>query len=643
MAYDPADERVKANLRGKKKRKYTSSHDDCECELEDYAADEDVVGAFATAEAEADLSPDLRGTTVRRWSGLLAPIGVPTGDGRRFADNALSSRELPIPIAWPRVDEGGHKSAVTVGRVDGINYGDNGEVSGWGIIFDPDPEKLPRLKQDADEAWYLLSQKTLGPSVDLDDMEFHPLGEEYATADGKQEIEVTKGRISRITLVPIPAFSEARPFSLDDLDADEYAEMTAVTAAGVASGMEQLPVADVEWDPIDWAITHRDEGVGALYERDGEAMFPVAALVAGAVQLVPGAVADAVSMLAFRADELAIAAGAQQAMRQELESLTAACGLPSPPWTRSALTAAAGVASTAPPVTLFADPKLPEPTPIRVERTPDGHLHYFGHVATWGVCHIGFPGQCVTAPRSRNGYAYFHTGSVETADKGRIKTGKVTLGGGHADTRLGFQAALGHYDDSGTAVADVRAGEDAHGIWVSGVVRPGVDEQRLSELAAAPLSGDWRHVGGGLELVAALAVNTPGFPVVNVRRHAGEDYALVAAGSLSTEARDKAADKGYALPDGSYPIRSVDELHKAIKAYGRAKDKAAAKAHIIKRARALKATGALPDGWLSDDEYASVQDMVRAEFARERRAQRAAETFAAVARDRVAEAAGVFA
>jgi hypothetical protein len=592
MAWDKSDENIKANLRKKKPVKKAK---DCGCN-DAHGSDDEYAAAveaeFATDPtaavvpdlgAASDLAPDPRGNTVRRWKGLLAPIGTPTGDGRRFKEHALSSRELPLPIAWPRVDEGGHKSAVTVGRVDGIDYGPDGEVSGWGIIFDPDPVKLDRLKKDADEAWYLLEQKTLGPSVDLDDMEFHPLGEEYASADGKQEIEVTKGRISRITLVPIPAFSEARPFALDAMDADEYAEMTAVTASGVAVGMDQLPLADDDWEPVLTAAAGVAEA-GALYTRpDGEALFPVAQLVDGQLQLFPGAVADAVSVLAYRADDLDIPAGAQQAMRGELELLTAACDLPTPPWAQAALVASAGLATTrTPTVGLFADPKLKEPTPVRIERTEDGHLRYFGHVATWGVCHIGFPGQCVTAPRSRNGYAYFHTGSTETADKGRIKTGKVTLGGGHADTRLGFQAALGHYDDSGLAVADVRAGEDAYGIWVSGVVRPGVDMDRLSELASAPLSGDWRHVGGGLELVAALAVNTPGFPVVNVRRHGGEDYALIAAGALA--------------PD---------------------------------EAQAAEVT-------------LSVRDMVRAEFARERRAQRAAQAFAVVARERVAEAAAVF-
>lgn len=66
---------------------------------------------------------------------------------------------------------------------------------------------------------------------------------------------------------------------------------------------------------------------------------------------------------------------------------------------------------------------------------------------------------------------------------------------------------------------------------------------------------------------------------------------------VSTDEREKLADAGKALPDGSFPIANVSDLHNAIQAYGRAKDKAAAKRHIIKRARALGATDALPEGW----------------------------------------------
>lgn len=61
--------------------------------------------------------------------------------------------------------------------------------------------------------------------------------------------------------------------------------------------------------------------------------------------------------------------------------------------------------------------------------------------------------------------------------------------------------------------------------------------------------------------------------------------------------KEKYAGKGYALPDGSFPIPDVNHLKKAIKAHGRAKDKAKAKKHIMKRARALKRVDLIPEDW----------------------------------------------
>ena len=49
--------------------------------------------------------------------------------------------------------------------------------------------------------------------------------------------------------------------------------------------------------------------------------------------------------------------------------------------------------------------------------------------------------------------------------------------------------------------------------------------------------------------------------------------------------RQRLAAKNQAMPDGSFPIRNVADLKRAIQAYGRAKNKAAAKAWIIKRAK----------------------------------------------------------
>ena len=61
--------------------------------------------------------------------------------------------------------------------------------------------------------------------------------------------------------------------------------------------------------------------------------------------------------------------------------------------------------------------------------------------------------------------------------------------------------------------------------------------------------------------------------------------------------RKKMAKAGTAMPDGSFPIANEQDLRNAIQAIGRAKDPAAAKAHIKKRAAALGKSDLIPDGW----------------------------------------------
>lgn len=66
----------------------------------------------------------------------------------------------------------------------------------------------------------------------------------------------------------------------------------------------------------------------------------------------------------------------------------------------------------------------------------------------------------------------------------------------------------------------------------------------------------------------------------------------------SDESRTEMADEGVALPDGSYPIKDEADLRNAIQAYGRAKDKEAAKAHIMKRASELGLDELIPENWM---------------------------------------------
>lgn len=78
----------------------------------------------------------------------------------------------------------------------------------------------------------------------------------------------------------------------------------------------------------------------------------------------------------------------------------------------------------------------------------------------------------------------------------------------------------------------------------------------------------------------------------------------------SDETRAQMAEEGMALPDGSYPIKDKADLENAIQAYGRAKDKEAAKRHIKKRAKELDLEDMLPENWMSEKaEVINVDEM----------------------------------
>lgn len=85
----------------------------------------------------------------------------------------------------------------------------------------------------------------------------------------------------------------------------------------------------------------------------------------------------------------------------------------------------------------------------------------------------------------------------------------------------------------------------------------------------------------------------PTQPVQTEWEITGQDaLALAVPTNLRTDARQKAAGEGEAMPDGSFPIRSLAELDKARQAFGRVSpDKAdAVKRFMLKRARALGAS-----------------------------------------------------
>lgn len=181
-----------------------------------------------------------------------------------------------------------------------------------------------------------------------------------------------------------------------------------------------------------------------------------------------------------------------------------------------------------PPRAWFEKPELGAKTPLTV--TNEGQV--FGHIAAWGECHRDFASrnECVLAPKSKQGYAPFHLGSVYTAEGDTIQVGKIVMDTRHADIGLGYTAAAVHYDHTGDEAAIVRASDGQFGIWVAGAVVPEASATKVAKLRRSPISGDWRRHDGNLELTAALAVNVPAFPVYAMED--GEQMSLVAAGTL---------------------------------------------------------------------------------------------------------------
>jgi len=212
------------------------------------------------------------------------------------------------------------------------------------------------------------------------------------------------------------------------------------------------------------------------------------------------------------------------------------------------------IAPVLPPRAWFARVDVPDPgRHVYLGRRPNGVPtgQVWGYIAQWGVPHAGILDREVYAPRlGEAGYRTFTSqGSTFTEEGEEVPTGVLSFGGGH-DMNMdhGVMPALAHYDSTSSAYADVIVGEDDFGVWFAGAMRPHLTRQQIEEFGRHPISGDWRANPGdvNVRLVAALCVNTPGFPIRG-RAHitASGARVLLAAGSapLTRRARGHGHDE----------------------------------------------------------------------------------------------------
>jgi hypothetical protein len=601
-----------------------------------------------------------------RYTGLIAPEETPTGDGRLFAAGKGTTRPLPIPVMAKFSSGGGHDSAVIVGKLVRTFAGPGGM---WGSIDLLDPTMVPEVNKVA----YMLDNKVMGPSVDLD-RDFTIEQTAHPTRPGAKVARFANYNIVGVTLVPMPAFSQVH------LSVDSKVEHDALLAsAGVkvtfdinARAWDAWPIAPrdytfnaddavkriADWSGIGTKTPSLDHYASTFLWRDGSQAgdtlaqdsfrLPLADIINGEPHLIYHAVYAAAALLAgghgglpnipqqeqdhmkgvINAiyDKMAKAFGdsgmkspfsgdRQQANNQA--ALDADCGCEDvedfaakampygdveyadpgyrdskkrypidtadrvrEAWryinqadnasfysaeqlahikaaimraakkfgveisdnSQAALLAAS--APIAPPKEWFNDPHLSGfSRTLTIE--PSGRI--YGHIAPWGKCHVGIGDRCVVAPRSRTNYGLFRLGPVLCDDGSLVECGKITMGATHAHPQYGVVPAREHYDNSARCAAVVNVGEDKHGIWVAGALTPGMTEAAIAELRRSPLSGDWRVVEGNLELIAALAVNNPGF---TMREKDGHVFSMT---GFTVDEADEEVE--IPEPDGEFDVR----------------------------------------------------------------------------------------
>lgn len=294
------------------------------------------------------------------------------------------------------------------------------------------------------------------------------------------------------------------------------------------------------WATPDGADTFDPDRMGRAFlivdgdpKLKGSYKFGIADIVDGELRLVWRGVTAANAALNGARGGTNITAEQKRTALATIQTLyrSAAQAFDDPTLTDSLTASAVHIDGWLPPTNWFRGPSLTDLQPITVD--PDGRVR--GYLAAWGVTHRSYTGRAVTPPHSPTGYAVFNSRPIHTSE-GLVDVGLITMGTGHAALGLDRRSAVAHYDDTGTQVAVVRAGEDSRGIWLAGAVLPDLGDQQRLRLSLSRFSGDWRQEGAGLELVAALAVNTEGFPVPVKRRRDQGDYALVAAGALPAPA-----------------------------------------------------------------------------------------------------------
>lgn len=385
----------------------------------------------------------------RRWEGIVAIEGQLTGDGRLIDPNALTWEEGPWPLQFGLV--GGHEAPI-IGQVDRI-WRDGANIRAEGVFHDD--SNVGEVRDLAARAIELIDAGTLGASIMIDNETVELRVKKEVWEEWQAEMEAWLN-----DEVPEPDDPDTdadgriilERFASDDMvEAVTTARIRHVAFVDVAAFAET----ELEVEPVE----------------AGEPALAASLTIVGTVGL---------------------------AASIRIEDRARAFANPN-----------FGESGEVDPRLVWQEPQRPEETggwgcPLTI--LDDGSL--YGHATLRYRCHGSFAA-CLPPPDSDGDFSRFLIGEAIPG----IPTGPIVLDTTHGVDERGRVKSSEWLADTGRAVADVTVGHDRHGMWVAGMVRPGITDREMAALRGSTLSAEWHPVGSRLRLVGILAVNGPGYLV----------------------------------------------------------------------------------------------------------------------------------
>jgi len=576
---------------GKKKSAVTASYG-----IETLKTEEQIISQFilrARAESARSrlagrdgVAPSLHGAAF--VIPLVIPEEVETGDGRFFKKDSITLRDLPLPLLWQIKTGQGHDGSVVVGQITYMERTEYGIGNAYGV-FD--------VGSYGKEAERLVRHGFIrGVSADMDKFETEEeipedFGEEKSGDDNTGKISIKSARVMAVTIVPKPAFQECFIQIVDDLNKGYQEEdmtpdgiyvdqldplgASALVACGVVAssvplepptrwfdkpkleGPTPLTIDDdgrVFGHIASWNVDH----IGMAYgTRPPRSRSKYAYFHTGALKTAEGGQVP-VGQLTLAGGHAGLEASAQEAVRHYDDTASAfadvhagedAYGI----WVAGALR---------PGIT---------PEQIRAARAsaPSGDWRPInGRLELVAVCQVNVPGFPIARARVASGQIM-----------ALVAAGANVL----AQMRHDPLAELHQKVDAVLARQNEPYVEKVESLKsrFSGVTAS-IYAEKMTELSARVKKAkdsedeDWSYM---IQMM--------------------DDDPEAEMSVVPRRIRQRLAREGKAMPDGSFPIRNIQDLKNAIKAYGRARpgSQGAVRKHIMRRARSLDRVGLVPPKW----------------------------------------------